>query len=109
MRRGAFSLPLPLTPGLSVAGHVREIGAGVTGLAVGQAVAAFTAPPTMGGYATTVRVSASFVVPGDTPVGRVPLDRAAAAGGGGPAAYLALVEVGGVQPGDRKSTRLDSH
>ena len=99
MRRGAFSLPLPLTPGLSIAGYVRALGAGVTGLRVGQAVAAFTAPPAMGGYATRVRVSAAFVVPVDTPDGPVALDRAAASIVDGSTAYLALVELGSLQPG----------
>src|SRR5215207_8493655 len=100
MRRGAFALPLPLTPGLSIAGHVRALGAGVTGLAVGQAVAAFTAPPAMGGYATCVRVSASLVVPLDTPYGAIPLDEAAAVIVNGPTAMLALMDLGRLRPGD---------
>jgi NADPH2:quinone reductase len=100
MRRGAFPLPRPQMPGLSIAGHVRALGASVTGLTVGQAVAAFTGPPGMGGYATSVRVSAALVVPLDTADGDVPLDKAAAAIVNGPTAYLALVDLGSLQPGD---------
>jgi NADPH:quinone reductase-like Zn-dependent oxidoreductase len=99
MRRGAYSLPLPLTPGLSIAGHVRALGAGVTGLVVGQPVAAFTAPPAMGGYATSVRVSAALVVPLDTASGYVPLGKGAAAIVNAPTAYLALRDLGSLRAG----------
>jgi NADPH2:quinone reductase len=99
MRRGAFPLPRPLTPGLSIAGRVRALGVGVTGLAAGQAVAAFTAPPSTGGYATTVRAPPALVVPLDTAHGPVPLDKAAAAIVSGPTAYLALVDLRSLRPG----------
>src|SRR5215212_5150702 len=46
VRRGRFPFPLPITPGLSVAGRVREVGDGVDGFVAGDTVAAFTAPPT---------------------------------------------------------------
>jgi NADPH2:quinone reductase len=39
-RSGAFGLPTPFTPGLEVTGRVRGVGAGVTGFAPGQPVAA---------------------------------------------------------------------
>jgi NADPH2:quinone reductase len=50
----------PYAPGLEVSGAVREIGPDVTGLAVGQRVAAFTA---RGGLGDVVLVRAEFVVP----------------------------------------------
>ena len=50
----------PYAPGLEVSGAVREIGPDVTGLAVGQRVAAFTAG---GGLAEVVLVRAGLVVP----------------------------------------------
>ncbi|MFG1869106.1 quinone oxidoreductase family protein [Micromonospora arborensis] len=50
----------PYAPGLEVSGVVREIGPDVTGLAVGQRVAAFTAG---GGLGDVVLVRAEFVVP----------------------------------------------
>jgi NADPH:quinone reductase len=50
----------PYVPGLEVSGAVREIGPDVTGLAVDQRVAAFTAG---GGLGDVVLVRAEFVVP----------------------------------------------
>jgi NADPH2:quinone reductase len=54
-RAGVFPLPLPFVPGIEVAGRVREVGAGVTGLAAGQPVAAllndFGRGSRAGGYA----------------------------------------------------------
>jgi NADPH2:quinone reductase len=50
----------PYAPGLEVSGAVREIGPDVTGLAVGQRVAAFTAG---GGLGDVALVRAEFVVP----------------------------------------------
>ena len=50
----------PYAPGLEVSGAIREIGPDVTGLAVGQRVAAFT---TGGGLGDVVPVRAGFVVP----------------------------------------------
>jgi NADPH2:quinone reductase len=54
-RNGTFSLPLPLTPGIGVAGTVRAVGPGVTGLRAGQPVAAllndFGRGSLAGGYA----------------------------------------------------------
>jgi len=50
----------PYAPGLEVSGAVREIGPGVTDLAVGQRVGAFTAG---GGLAAVALVRAEFVVP----------------------------------------------
>ena len=61
-RRGdtGYVTAWPYAPGLEVSGTVRETGPGVTGLAVGQKVAAFTAG---GGLAEVVLVRAELVVP----------------------------------------------
>lgn len=54
-RSGAFGLPTPLTPGIEVSGHVREVGEGVVGFEPGQPVAAllndFGRGMRAGGYA----------------------------------------------------------
>jgi len=50
----------PYVPGLEVAGTVRELGPEVTGLSVGQRVAAFTRG---GGLATLALTEAQHVVP----------------------------------------------
>jgi len=74
-RRGdsAYASAWPYAPGLEVSGAVREIGPGVTAVAVGQEVAAFTAG---GGLAAVARTRAEFVVPVPS---QVPLPVAAAA------------------------------
>jgi NADPH2:quinone reductase len=61
-RRGdaGYASAWPYAPGLEVSGTIREIGRDVTGLAAGQAVAAFTAG---GGLADVVLTRAEFVVP----------------------------------------------
>jgi NADPH2:quinone reductase len=61
-RRGdaGYAGAWPYAPGLEVSGAVREIGPGVTNLAVGQRVGAFTAG---GGLAEVALVRAEFVVP----------------------------------------------
>jgi NADPH:quinone reductase len=61
-RRGdaAYASAWPYAPGLEVSGTVRETGPGVTALALGQRVAAFTAG---GGLAAVARTRAEFVVP----------------------------------------------
>jgi NADPH2:quinone reductase len=52
--------PLPFSPGLEVAGVIKEIGAGVDGLTVGQRVIAF---PGVGGMADEVVVEGWLVFP----------------------------------------------
>jgi NADPH2:quinone reductase len=52
--------PLPFSPGLELAGTVKALGEGVTGLAVGQRVIAF---PGMGGLAEEAAVDAGNVFP----------------------------------------------
>ncbi|MFG2121842.1 zinc-binding alcohol dehydrogenase family protein [Streptomyces sp. NPDC048710] len=75
-RRGQFPVDLPHFPGLEAVGTVRAIGEGVTGLTVGEEVAALTLGG--GGNADVVAVPAAHVVP---LTGRLAgVDRAAAAG-----------------------------
>lgn len=57
-------LPTPFVPGIEVAGRVRELGEGVTGLRPGQAVVTLSSPGT-GGYAQVARVPARLVIPLD--------------------------------------------
>jgi NADPH2:quinone reductase len=83
----------PYAPGLEVSGAVREIGLDVTGLAVGQRVAAFTAG---GGLAEVVLVRAEFVVP--VP-GQVPSPVAAAAPLMLTTALLLLQDAASFRPG----------
>jgi NADPH2:quinone reductase len=84
----------PYIPGLEVSGAVREIGPDVTGLAVGQRVAAFTAG---GGQADVVLVRAEFVVPVPD---QVPLPVAAAAPLMLTAALLLLHDAARFRPGE---------
>jgi NADPH:quinone reductase-like Zn-dependent oxidoreductase len=69
LRQGRFPGKLPVVPGYDVVGHVSAVGPGVTGMAVGQRVAALTVT---GGYATHAVAKAALVVP-------VPADLDAAA------------------------------
>ncbi|GLY81241.1 quinone oxidoreductase family protein [Actinoallomurus iriomotensis] len=66
-RAGVFALPTPFVPGIEVSGRVREVGAGVTGFAVGQPVGAllndFGRGPRAGGYAEIAVAHASMAVP----------------------------------------------
>src|SRR6476619_254208 len=55
-----FKPPLPFSPGSEVAGVVKAIGDGVSGLKPGDPVMAFT---TFGGFAEEVKVEARRVVP----------------------------------------------
>jgi len=52
--------PTPLTPGSEIAGTVRAIGEGVTGVDVGAPVLAL---PAMGGYASQIVLPATAVIP----------------------------------------------
>ncbi|MER5640716.1 zinc-binding dehydrogenase [Kitasatospora sp. NPDC002227] len=60
-RRGQFPIELPVVPGLEVAGTVAALGEGVTGLRVGQPVAAI--PTGFGGFAERVVADANATVP----------------------------------------------
>jgi NADPH2:quinone reductase len=94
-RRGdaGYAGAWPYVPGLEVAGTVREIGRDVTGLAVGQRVAAFTAG---GGLAEVVLVRAEFAAPVPD---RVPSSAAAAAPLMLTAALLLLEDAAGFRQG----------
>ncbi|HXH79411.1 quinone oxidoreductase family protein [Nocardioides sp.] len=67
-RRGQFDTPVPHVPGLEVTGTVRSLGKGVTGLAVGDRVAALTLSG--GGYAevAVARADLAVVLEGDLAV-----------------------------------------
>lgn len=67
-----FKPALPFVPGAEFAGTVREVGAGVKHLKIGQLVASFS---NVGAFATHVAVSASQCVP--LPSGFPPTDAAA--------------------------------
>jgi NADPH2:quinone reductase len=79
--------PFPFTPGSEVSGTVAALGAGVTGFAVGDPVAAFCR---LGGYAETVTAPADhvFAIGGgiDPPTAAGGIDPVAAAGGIDPVA-----------------------
>ncbi|PKV87065.1 zinc-binding dehydrogenase [Streptomyces sp. TLI_146] len=85
---------LPFVPGLEVSGRVRELGAGVEGLAVGQEVAAMAEG---GGYADVTVVSAAAVFPVPDGVG---LRTAATLPTVLPTAHALVHEVGRLQPGE---------
>ncbi|GAA2145189.1 zinc-binding dehydrogenase [Kitasatospora kazusensis] len=95
-RRGdaGYTVEWPHRPGLEIAGTVRELGAGVTGLAVGDRVAAV---PTGRGLAEVAVARAELVVP--VPDG-VPLREAAAAPLGLATSLLLLTDAGRFTPGD---------
>lgn len=61
-RRGDVDVELPFVPGIEVSGHVRALGDGVTGLRVGQPVAALTIVDG-GAYAEIAVTGAELVVP----------------------------------------------
>jgi NADPH:quinone reductase len=84
----------PYAPGLEVSGTIREIGPEVTGLAVGQRVAAFTPG---GGLADVVLVRAGLVVPVPD---QVPLPVAAAAPLMLTTALLLLEDAARFRPGE---------
>ncbi|MFF2424036.1 quinone oxidoreductase family protein [Streptomyces mirabilis] len=85
---------LPFVPGLEASGRVRALGAGVTGLAVGQVVAALTQG---GAYADVVVADAVTVFP--LPPG-VDLRTGATLPTVLPTAYALIHTVGRLQPGE---------
>ncbi|MFE3634854.1 zinc-binding alcohol dehydrogenase family protein [Streptomyces sp. NPDC059168] len=93
-RSEGYRVPrLPFVPGLEVSGRVRALGPGVTGLSVGQEVAALTEG---GAYAEVVVAEAATVFP--LPDG-MDLRTAAALPTVLPTAYALLHSVGRLQPG----------
>ncbi|MFG2367187.1 zinc-binding alcohol dehydrogenase family protein [Streptomyces mirabilis] len=94
-RADGYRVPaLPFVPGLEVSGRVRALGAGVTGLAVGQEVAALTQG---GAYADVVVADAVTVFP--LPPG-VDLRTGATLPTVLPTAYALIHTVGRLQPGE---------
>lgn len=61
-RRGLVPVELPYVPGIEVSGHIRSIGAGVTGFQIGEPVAGLSIINS-GGYAEVVVVDARLVAP----------------------------------------------
>ena len=59
-RQGAFPVPLPSLPGVEGVGIVEALGAGVTGIAVGQRMAYYLAP---GSYTQRRLINADLLVP----------------------------------------------
>lgn len=59
-RRGIFPVPLPAVPGVEGVGIVEALGAGVTGIAVGQRMAYYLAP---GSYTQQRLIGAELLVP----------------------------------------------
>ncbi|MFE2483756.1 quinone oxidoreductase family protein [Streptomyces mirabilis] len=94
-RADGYRVPaLPFVPGLEASGRVRALGAGVTGLAVGQEVAALTQG---GAYADVVVADAVTVFP--LPPG-VDLRTGATLPTALPTAYALIHTVGRLQPGE---------
>ncbi|MFE1881729.1 quinone oxidoreductase family protein [Streptomyces diastatochromogenes] len=94
-RAEGYRVPeLPYVPGLEVSGRIRALGAGVTGLAVGQEVAALTEG---GAYAEVVAADTTTVFP--LPPG-VDLRTAATLPTVLPTAYALIHQVGRLQPGE---------
>ncbi|MEU6325303.1 zinc-binding dehydrogenase [Streptomyces sp. NPDC047009] len=94
-RSEGYRVPsLPFRPGLEISGRVRAVGTGVTGLAVGQKVAALTQD---GAYADVVVVDAGTVFP--LPAG-VALRAGATLPSVLPTAYALVHTVGRLQPGE---------
>lgn len=87
-------VPVPFTPGSEFAGHVRLVGPGVDGVAVGDRV---TGASMIGAFAEQIVVPAQSVHVVDA---AVDLRSAAAFGVADRTAYLALRTVADVSPGD---------
>lgn len=88
-RRGLIDVPRPFVPGIEVSGYIRALGEGVTGLRIGQPVAALTIVHS-GGYAEVVLTSAALTFPLDTLNGTVDLQTAAAFPSNTTTAYLVI-------------------
>jgi NADPH2:quinone reductase len=95
-RRGVVDVPLPFVPGIEVAGHVREVGEGVTGFAPGQPVAALTIVAS-GGYAPVAVTDARLAAP--LPDG-LPLEVAACTPSNSTTAFLVVERVARMRSGE---------
>lgn len=100
MRGGFLPIPveLPHVPGYDVSGHIDAVGAGVTDLAVGDAVIAFLPMERDGGAAEFVLAPADVVVAAPT---NVPLTDAAGLPSVALTAWQALFDDGRLEPGQR--------
>jgi NADPH:quinone reductase len=96
-RRGIRGVGFPLIPGLEAVGRVAAVGPGVTGVEVGQRVAAFAQGGISGSYAEFMVASAStlLVVPEE-----LTDEQAAAFPIVGLTAFHALVDAARLQPGE---------
>lgn len=93
-RGGMYPMQTPFVPGMEGAGRISEVGEGVTGLAVGDAVGWSS---TLGSYAERIAVPAAKLVP--LPAG-VDLEVGAAALLQGLTAHYLATSTYEVQPGD---------
>ncbi|MFC9765772.1 zinc-binding alcohol dehydrogenase family protein [Rhodococcus jostii] len=100
MRRGEFGGTPPIVPGLEVAGTVREVGAGVHHLRVGQPVVTLSRP-TAGGYAEVSVADAAITIPLDCVDPRLDAAEAVAVIPNTTTALLSLERVGNVGPGSQ--------
>jgi NADPH:quinone reductase len=99
-RKGVVEdLMLPFVPGIEVSGTIREIGEGVTGVRVGQPVAALTIV-NGGGYAEVVKVSADLVIPLDRETKTVDMRVAAAYPSNVTTAMMIVSSVAHIQKGE---------
>lgn len=96
--REVFPVALPHTPGIDLAGTVDALGAGVTGLAVGDAVVGFLPMTAPGAAAEYVVAPAAVLAPAPS---SVPLADAAALPMVGLTAWQALFDDAGLTAGQR--------
>ncbi|TGA99645.1 zinc-binding dehydrogenase [Streptomyces sp. MZ04] len=96
-RQGVVDVPLPFVPGIEVSGHIRALGEGVEGLAVGQPVAALTIVDG-GGYGEVVTTAAELVAPLDG--SGLGLDVAAVLPSNSTTAFLVLERVARLRRGE---------
>ncbi|WP_348788939.1 zinc-dependent alcohol dehydrogenase family protein [Leifsonia sp. NPDC080035] len=103
MRAGASPAPVPLPHarlGIEATGIVEAVGDGVAGVAVGDAVIVTAIPDAhrRGSYADRITVAANSVIPRPA---ELTVPEAAAVWVAFSTAFGALVEVGGMRPGER--------
>jgi NADPH2:quinone reductase len=97
-RRGTYhARPVPFVPGYEVSGTITALGEGVTGLHVGQPVAALTVHD---GYALFAVAQAALTFALDGVEGKVDLQQAAAFPAVAITAYDLLTRAGRLQPGE---------
>lgn len=93
-----FPVTLPHIPGIDVAGTVADLGAGVTGWAVGDQVIGFLSMASAGAAAEFVTAPAEVLAPAPT---TIQLTHAAALPATAQTAWQALVEHAGLRAGQR--------